>query len=400
MQTMTSVKVFSVIFILGLIISSCGSKHNLTAEIEGFGNDTLLVDYLPVSQFFEIDKRFKDTIISVNNKFEFDLPIGEAILTTISSKKGSYKRMIGGTYFPRHKNLVLLLKPNEQITVNGKLHDYYLEYEAKGSPFNEEYSRLRSEYIEEMSQAAKIELQLDTLLSENADREQILPLFIQRNELNGMATKQELKFIKSNYDKELAAYFLARPRERYDTIGNYSAFYEKLNSEIKDGIFKNMLDAQHLKYKKLLKVKEAEKNIVVGKTAPDFTLTSISGEEFALSSVKDKIIILDFWGSWCGWCLKGIPQMKNYYEKYKSQIEIVGIACKDSEENWKKSVEENHLEWKHVINHKNSDNDVSVLYGVKSYPTKIILDKDKKTLAKFVGETDSFYEKLDELMNK
>ncbi len=395
---MISSKLFSVVFILGLIISSCGTKHNLTGEIEGLGNDTLLVDYLPVSHFFELDKRLKDTIISVNNKFEFDLPVDEPIIVTISSKKGSYKRMIGGTYFPRHKNLVLLLKPNKQIKVNGKLHDYYLEYEAKGSPFNEEYSRLRSEYIEEMSQAAKIELQLDTLLSEKVDREQIIPLFNQRNELNGMATKQELKFIKSNYDKELAAYFLARPRERYDTIGNYSDYYEKLNVEIKNGVFKNMLNAQHLKYKNLMKVKEAEINIVKGKIAPDFTLTSISGEQFTLSSERDKIIILDFWGSWCGWCLKGIPQMKSYYEKYKSRIEIVGIACKDTEENWKKSVKEKHLEWKHVINSKDSDNDVSLLYGVQSYPSKIIIDKDKNILAKFVGESNDFYKKLDELM--
>ncbi|PKQ60726.1 hypothetical protein BZG01_20535 [Labilibaculum manganireducens] len=390
---MNCIRNFTIIFILGLIISSCGQKHNLTVEIEGIENDTIFVEYAPVSKFYEMDEPLTDTIISTNDEFVFDSPSNEPILTFIFPKKGGFKRVDGSPYYPRHKYLVLLLKPDDHITVKGKLHDYYLEYKVKGSEFNQEYSQLRERYIQEMSQSAKIELQIDTLRSNNGDKELINKLFKERNEINNIANKEELKFIRNNLDKELTAYYLTR--QRLDTLGKY---YENLNVEVKNGIFKNMLESQYLRFQKYVKVREAEENIVEGKIAPDFTLQTLSGLDLELNSIQGKYLVLDFWGSWCGWCIKGFPKMKEYYEKYKDQLEILGIACNDTEDKWKKSVEENELNWLQVINNKDIEKDVSVMYGVQGYPTKIILDKDKKIIAKFRGESDDFYKKLDELM--
>jgi len=390
---MNRIKNFTIIFVLGLFISSCGQKHNLKAEIEGLGSDTIFVRYVPVSQFYEMDEPLTDTIISFNDKFTFDSPSDEPILIFIFPKKGGFKRVDGSAYYPRHKYLVLMIKPDDQITVKGKLHDYYLEYEAKGSDFNKNYSQLRDRYIKEMSQSAMIELQIDTLNSKNGDKELINNLYKERNKINSIANTEELKFIKDNWNKELTAYYLTR--QRLDTLGKY---YENLDTEIKEGIFKNMLENRYLSFQKGLKIKEAEEKIVEGKIAPDFSLQSLSGSEFSLSSITDKIIVLDFWGSWCGWCIKGFPKMKDYYKKYSNQIEFVGIACNDTEDKWRKSVKENNLDWQHVINDKDINKDVSVMYGIQGYPTKIILDKNKKILAKFVGESDDFYKKLDELM--
>ncbi len=390
---MNQIKNFAIFFFLGLTIISCSQKHNLTAEIEGLGSDTIFVEYVPISQFYEMNEPLTDTIISTNDEFIFDSPSNEPILTFIFPKKGGFKRVDGSPYYPRHKYLVLLIKPDDHITIKGKLHEYYLDYKANGSEFNKEYSQLREGYIQEMSQSAKIELQLDTLMSNNGDKEVINNLFKERNEINSIANREELKFIKNNWDKELTAYYLTR--QRLDTLGKY---YEDLNADIKNGIFKNMLESQYLRFQKYVKVREAEENIVEGKIAPDFSLQTLSGSEFSLSSINDKYIVLDFWGSWCGWCIKGFPKMRDYYQKYKSELEIIGIACNDTEEKWKLSVKENNLDWIHVINDSDIDKDVSVMYGIQGYPTKIILDKDKTIIAKFVGESDDFYNKIDELI--
>ena len=72
-----------------------------------------------------------------------------------------------------------------------------------------------------------------------------------------------------------------------------------------------------------------------GIEAPDFTLNDLNGKPLTLSSLRGKYVILDFWGSWCGWCIKGIPQMKEYYQKYAGKFEILGIDCNDTEEKWK-----------------------------------------------------------------
>lgn len=390
---MNQIQNFAIILLLGMIISSCGQKHNLTAEIEELGNDTLFVEYATVSQFYEMDELLTDTIISINGKFIFDSPVNEPILAFIFPKKGEFKRVKGQHYRPQHKYLVLLIKPNDRLVVNGKLNKFYLDYEIKGLDFNENYSHLRQGYIKEMSLGAKIELQLDTLMANNDDQELINNLFKERRKVNAIAETKQLEYIKNNWNKELSAYYLTR--QRLDTLARY---YENIDAEIKNGIFKNMLENQYLRFQKYTKVMEAEQNIVEGKIAPDFTLKALSGSDLELNSIQNKYLVLDFWGSWCGWCIKGFPKMKEYYNKYKNQIEIIGVACNDTEDKWKKSVEENKLNWLHVINDKDINKDVSVMYGIQAYPTKIILDKNKKIIAKFSGESEDFYEKLDELM--
>ena len=106
--------------------------------------------------------------------------------------------------------------------------------------------------------------------------------------------------------------------------------------------------------------------------------------------------MLDLWGSWCGWCIKGMPDMKKYYDKYKSKLEIVGIDCNDTEDAWKAAVEKHELPWIHVRNEGNPD--VPVMYGIEGYPTKIVLDKEGKIAKVVVGEDPAFYTYLDSLL--
>ncbi len=140
---------------------------------------------------------------------------------------------------------------------------------------------------------------------------------------------------------------------------------------------------------------EAAKKQAAGVEAPDFTLNDLDGKPLKLSSLRGKHVILDFWGSWCGWCIKGIPQMKEYYNKYKGEFEILGIDCNDSDQKWRDAVKKYELPWLHVYNPKSS----SVLsdYGIQGFPTKIIIGPDGKIVKTIVGEDPSFYTLLDEL---
>jgi thiol-disulfide isomerase/thioredoxin len=132
-----------------------------------------------------------------------------------------------------------------------------------------------------------------------------------------------------------------------------------------------------------------------GVEAPDFTLNDINGKSLSLSDLRGKYVILDFWGSWCGWCIKGIPEMKAYYEKYKGKFEILGIDCGDTEEKWKEAVKKHELPWLHVFNPE--DSRVLESYGIEGFPTKIIVDPDGKIVKTIVGEDPAFYTLLDSL---
>ena len=65
--------------------------------------------------------------------------------------------------------------------------------------------------------------------------------------------------------------------------------------------------------------------------APDFTLPGPDGMPLTLSDLRGRYVVLDFWGTWCKWCVKGIPEMKTYYDRYRDKLEILSIDFGDDE---------------------------------------------------------------------
>ena len=94
-------------------------------------------------------------------------------------------------------------------------------------------------------------------------------------------------------------------------------------------------------------------------------------------------------------CIKGIPDMKEYYAKYNDRIEFVGIDCRDTEEKWKEGVAKHELPWTNLYN--GDGQEIVIAYGVQGYPTKIIIDPEGKIVEAFLGEDPALYKKLDEL---
>lgn len=172
----------------------------------------------------------------------------------------------------------------------------------------------------------------------------------------------------------------------------------RLSPDVRNGRFKDYLDGIEGFLSRVLKeiaaAKQAEREIEEGRRAPDFTLKDINGNDFNLASLfgKGKYIVVDFWGSWCSWCIKGFPKMKEYYNKYKDKLEIVGIACYDKEDKWKVSVAKNNVPWLHVFS---PDGITEERYGVTGYPYKVLISPKGKVIKCFKGETDEFYETLD-----
>ena len=132
--------------------------------------------------------------------------------------------------------------------------------------------------------------------------------------------------------------------------------------------------------------------------APDFILNDINGNPMALSSLCGKWVVIDFWGSWCGWCIKGLPKMKEYYAKYGDKLEILGVDCKDTVEKWKAAVAKYEIPWMHVYwDMEKGDNPVEI-YGVQGVPTKVVVNPEGKVAKIIVGEDPAFYEYLDEIL--
>lgn len=132
--------------------------------------------------------------------------------------------------------------------------------------------------------------------------------------------------------------------------------------------------------------------------APDFTLKDLLGNPVSLSSFQGDWVILDFWGSWCRYCIQGIPDMKELYAKYHPKgLEIIGIDCNEPETAWIEALGKYQLPWINVYNPGGRDSVVTQEYGIKGYPTKIVINPEGYIYETYLGEDPEFYKFIDEL---
>ncbi len=203
-----------------------------------------------------------------------------------------------------------------------------------------------------------------------------------------------IDFIRANSDNEVSATLIG-------SIGyNFPKQMEEalnlLDPSVRNGRMKEFIDGEIENVKEYQKEKEMQgKMLETGDEAPDFTLDDLSGKPLSLSSLRGKYLVLDFWGSWCGWCIKGFPKMKEYYQKYAGKFEILGMDCSDTKEKWQAAVKQHQLPWLHVYVPKGST--LLTDYLITGFPTKIILSPEGKVVTTVIGEDPKFYDILDEL---
>lgn len=208
--------------------------------------------------------------------------------------------------------------------------------------------------------------------------------------------QQELiDYVKAHPNQEAAVYLL-KDIDGFDKMKETFMLFEP---SIREGrmrpIYDKWVKANEESIEAEAKEKEAQKKQAEGIEAPVFTLNDIEGKPLALNSLRGKYVVLDFWGSWCVWCIKGFPKMNEYYAKYSDKFEILGIDCNDTEDKWKAAVKKHELPWLHVYCPKNSS--VLTDYGITGFPTKILIGPDGKIVKTIIGEDPSFYTFLDSL---
>ena len=365
-----------------LSLSACMMADDLhvSGNLSDVGNDTLIaMTYLNNS----VDQTMK--VVGKDGAFDFHMDVKEPAPLVLQVRHP----MKDGQQ-PMAAYAVLMAVPGENLKVTGSFSNYQVD----GSAFYKDFEQCRKVSASFEEGVKNLQRDYSAKMEQGANPDSLEKVINKAyEELKANLSDATLKYIKAHPDMEACVSML----DNVD-VENYKEVLAALSPAVREGRMKGLVDHFADYAQKALEREAAKKNTVEGNVAPDFTLKSIDGKNISLSSLKGKVVVLDFWGSWCGWCIKGMPKMKEYYAKYKGKLEILGIDCNDTEQKWRDAVKKHELPWLHVRNEGNPD--VTVLYGISGFPTKIVIDAEGKISKVVVGESEDCYTYLDQLLGK
>ena len=202
--------------------------------------------------------------------------------------------------------------------------------------------------------------------------------------------KSSDEFIDKNSNSVVAAYII--------TQNQYSFSFEELQNATK----KLSPSLAKSKYVIMLNASlEILAKVQVGKQAPDFTLNDTLGKPLALSSLKGKLLLVDFWASWCGPCRAENPNVVAAYQEFSAKgFDVLGVSLDQptAKAKWIAAIKKDGLTWNHVSDLKYWECEAAKLYGVKSIPSNVLLDKNGVIIAKNL-RGEALLKKLKELLN-
>ncbi len=379
------IRITAIVFLCTGLLSCRNGKTGVEITMDGWGDDTVYM----VSYRWGDDVEKTDTLKAERGVITLMTTENDTTEVVLCAASDCIYRPQISPAIPESYSVRTIILPGTFEKISGERTDKGVIYTSDGVELQ---SHMASEHIRMLPLLNTGDSLNKIIETTDIPDSSLVKAFEARNSLYVKRDNMRKEFIEAHPSAQLSGRYLCSLD--YEDMATYA---DKLSPEVLSGLFKDRIEAKMGKAEKYIAVKRNKEAITAGNPAPDFTLTDINGRKRSLSEFKGRYAVLDFWGTWCGWCLKGIPDMKKMYDRYHDKMGIVGIACHDTPEALRKAVEEHDLKWTNLINE--DDNDISVLYAVEGFPTKIVIDPEGTILSVTVGEEPGFYTAVSEILD-
>ncbi|MCH5223935.1 MAG: TlpA family protein disulfide reductase [Muribaculaceae bacterium] len=332
---------------------------------------TLHYYYAPIKQYAEAKSRAERGIVNDS----ITITNSEAVIA-FPDKNQSYFGSLGFDQEP----LQFFLAPGDNVTVDITSIDPF-SYSLSGSPIADSMNEL--------------------LLLEMPVIEKSKAIM-----LNGNPSEADMQKIRDEYNQVEKDFIMANPAAPAAPVAllnlegeDFISFFDTYGNSMTSSVIYPFVEKQYRIEKDNIEMEKKQQAMQTDNIdAPDFTLKDLDGKDVSLSDFRGKWVIIDFWGSWCPWCIKGFPELKEAYQKYAGELEIIGVDCNESQNEWREGVKKYELPWVNVYNP--ADSNLTAEYGVQGFPTKAIINPEGKVANITVGHDPAFFEILTRLMGK
>lgn len=363
---------------IGLLLWSCGGgslDNNISGKLTNAKGKVITLEVVENNMPRPVDS----ATIAEDGSFTLDLPYG---------RRTFYRVKIDADNM-----IVLCTDSTEQVKVEGDATKFFDSYKVSGSKHSQDIA----DFFHEIDALNKQLMELETQMRgfNAADTAAGMALGMKHNEV----TKKRDDFVRSFIDKhpQSAATYMA---VGYLNMMNDFEYYKKtekaLNTCMQGSEYHNFLVQQISQYEYQKQQFEAMQkemnskldalraNLPTGKTPPDIKYTNPEGKVIALSSMKGKYVLVDFWASWCRPCRAENPNVVRLYRKYKDKgFTVYSVSLDQDKKAWESAIEQDGLEWpNHVSELKQWQSSVVNDYGfgTMGIPFALLLDKEGKVI--------------------
>jgi peroxiredoxin/Flp pilus assembly protein TadD len=133
--------------------------------------------------------------------------------------------------------------------------------------------------------------------------------------------------------------------------------------------------------------------------APDFSFTSSEGEHISLDDLRGKVVLLDFWGTWCPPCVDSVPELRNLHKRYSKEpsFVLIGISSDSDEDEWREFTVKNKMIWPQ---YRDKDRRIQRAFGIRAFPSYIVIDHEGIVRFQSVGTSWQRSANLDDAIRK